>query len=366
MLKGVNIIFLTILLFSCKKDPKIIIGCTDLNANNWNYEANFDDGSCIYDSINNFQTTAYVINTPFGFPDMQIPIDNPMTQEGVELGEKLFNDPILSKDNSLSCTGCHIQINSFANTNQYNFGIDNILGFRNASAIINVGWNSSFNWDGSVSTLEDQAFEPVTNEIEMHDTWENVESKLNSDANYYLLFKQAFNIDYIDSMHIVKAIAQYERSLISVDSKYDKWRNGNEQLTLSELNGYAIFNTEKGDCFHCHGTEMFMDNLFHNNGLDAGNFSDLGLGNITNNSNDNAKFKTPTLRNVEFTGPYMHDGRFSSLEEVVDHYNSGGNYSTTIDPLMKKVGIGLQLTNNEKQDLVNFLKTLSDYSFLNK
>jgi cytochrome c peroxidase len=357
---------IALLIFSCKKDPEIIIGCTDENAVNWTSLANFDDGSCKYDSINNYQTTPYIITTPYGFPDMLIPDDNQMTVEGVELGRQLFNDPRLSKNNSLSCAGCHNQNNSFSSPNQYNVGVDNIMGFRNASALINLGWNTSFNWDGSALTLEEQAFEPVTNPIEMHDTWQNVESKLNNDSNYFILFKNTFNIEYIDSIHIVKAIAQFERSLISVDSKYDKWRKGEVQLSLSELNGYAIFNTEKGDCFHCHGTEMFMDNLFHNNGLDADNFLDLGLGNISGNPLDNAKFKTPTVRNVEFTGPYMHDGRFSTLEEVVEHYNSGGNYSTTIDPLMKKVGIGLQLTNNEKNDLVNFLKTLSDNSYINK
>ena len=357
---------IALLIFSCKKDPEIIFGCTDENAVNWTSLANFDDGSCKYDSINNYQTTPYIITTPYGFPDMLIPDDNQMTVEGVELGRQLFNDPRLSKNNSLSCAGCHNQNNSFSSPNQYNVGVDNIMGFRNASALINLGWNTSFNWDGSALTLEEQAFEPVTNPIEMHDTWQNVESKLNNDSNYFIQFKNTFNIEYIDSIHIVKAIAQFERSLISVDSKYDKWRKGEVQLSLSELNGYAIFNTEKGDCFHCHGTEMFMDNLFHNNGLDAGNFLDLGLGNISENPLDNAKFKTPTVRNVEFTGPYMHDGRFSTLEEVVEHYNSGGNYSTTIDPLMKKVGIGLQLTNNEKNDLVNFLKTLSDNSYINK
>ena len=357
---------IALLIFSCKKDPEIIFGCTDKNAVNWTSLANFDDGSCKYDSINNYQTTPYIITTPYGFPDMLIPDDNQMTIEGVELGRQLFNDPRLSKNNSLSCAGCHNQNNSFSSPNQYNVGVDNIMGFRNASALINLGWNTSFNWDGSALTLEEQAFEPVTNPIEMHDTWQNVESKLNNDSNYFIQFKNTFNIEYIDSIHIVKAIAQFERSLISVDSKYDKWRKGEVQLSLSELNGYAIFNTEKGDCFHCHGTEMFMDNLFHNNGLDADNFLDLGLGNISGNPLDNAKFKTPTVRNVEFTGPYMHDGRFSTLEEVVEHYNSGGNYSTTIDPLMKKVGIGLQLTNNEKNDLVNFLKTLSDNSYINK
>ena len=296
---------------------------------------------------------------------MIIPFDNPLTVEGVDLGKKLFHDPILSADNSLSCAGCHMQTNSFTSNTQYSVGIDNIEGFRNASALINLGWNTSFNWDGSINTLEEQAFEPVINPIEMHDTWVNVENKLNSDSTYLNMFKNAFNIDYIDSNHVVKAIAQFERTLISVNSKYDKWIRQEIQLSPSELNGYVIFNSEKGDCFHCHGTEMFMDNLFHNNGLDSDNFTDLGLFNITDNPMDIAKFKTPTLRNVEFTGPYMHDGRFSTLEEVIEHYNSGGNYSATVDPLMKKIGVGLQLTNSEKQDLLNFLKALSDYDYLN-
>ena len=296
---------------------------------------------------------------------MIIPFDNPLTVEGVDLGKKLFHDPILSADNSLSCAGCHMQTNSFTNNTQYSVGIDNIEGFRNASALINLGWNTSFNWDGSINTLEEQAFEPVINPIEMHDSWINVENKLNSDSIYLNMFKNAFNIDYIDSNHVVKAIAQFERTLISVNSKYDKWIRQELQLSPSELNGYVIFNSEKGDCFHCHGTEMFMDNLFHNNGLDSDNFTDLGLFNITDNPIDIAKFKTPTIRNVEFTAPYMHDGRFSTLEEVIEHYNSGGNYSATVDPLMKKIGVGLQLTNSEKQDLLNFLKALSDYDYLN-
>ena len=157
-----------------------------------------------------------------------------------------------------------------------------------------------------------------------------------------------------------------ELTLISANSKFDKYLRGEAQLTASELGGYAIFNTEKGDCFHCHGTQMFMDNLFHNNGLDEEPFTDLGLGKITNDASDNGKFKTPTLRNIEFSAPYMHDGRFRTLEEVVEHYNSGGEYSSTVDPLMKKLGVGLQLTNQEKQDLVAFLKTLSDSDFIDK
>ena len=351
----------SILLFSCKKDLAPLSGCTDNTAFNYNPNVITDDGSCIY-----FSTTPYFIQTPPGFPNMNIPANNPMTVEGVTLGEKLFKDPILSADNTQACISCHKQASSFSDPNQFSTGIDNIQGTRNASALINLGWHKSFNWDGISLTLEEQAFEPVINIIEMHDTWPNVENKLNANSEYKLLFKQAFNIDYIDSNHVVMAIAQFERTLISVNSKFDRYLRREVQLTPSEFSGYAIFNSEKSDCFHCHGTQMFMDNSFHNNGLDIEPFLDLGLGKVTGNLSDNGKFKTPTLRNIEFSGPYMHDGRFSSLEEVIEHYNSGGKYSSTVDPLMKKLGIGLQLTNQEKQDLIAFLKTLSDNNFIGK
>ncbi|MEC9209771.1 MAG: cytochrome c peroxidase [Bacteroidota bacterium] len=352
---------LLLLALACKKDLAPLSGCTDDIATNYNPNAIIDNGSCNY-----FSPTPFIIQTPTGFPNMNIPSNNPMTVEGVALGERLFKDPILSADNTQACINCHQQVSSFSDPNQFSTGIDNIQGFRNASALINIGWNNSLNWDGSAATLEKQAFEPVVNPIEMHDTWPNVENKLNANAEYIQLFKEAFNIDYIDSTHVVMAIAQFERTLISVNSKFDKYLRGEELLTPSEFSGYAIFNSEKGDCFHCHGTQMFMDNSFHNNGLDIEPFLDLGLGKVTGNASDNGKFKTPTLRNIEFSAPYMHDGRFSSIEEVIEHYNSGGNYSSTVDPLMKKLGIGLQLTNQEKQDLIAFLKTLSDDNFISK
>tara|TARA_B100000767_G_C19761623_1_gene535395 strand:+ start:1695 stop:2777 length:1083 start_codon:yes stop_codon:yes gene_type:complete len=352
---SITLVLILFISSSCKKEE----GCTDPNALNYNSDAIIDNGSCNYYSV-----TPYIIETPSGFPDMKIPPENPMTAEGIALGEKLFKDPILSADNSQACISCHQKSSSFSDPSQFSTGIDNIQGVRNASVLVNLGWNTSFNWDGSSLTLEDQAFEPVTNPIEMHNSWSNVEIALNSHIDYPDLFKEAFNIDYIDSIHIVRAIAQFERTLISGNSKFDKYLRGETQLTSSELGGYAIFNSEKGDCFHCHGSQMFMDNLFHNNGLDTEPFTDIGLGKITNNSFDNGKFKTPTLRNIEFSSPYMHDGRFTSIEEVVEHYNSGGKYSTTIDPLMKKIGIGLQLTNNEMENLVAFLKTLSDTEFI--
>jgi len=378
------ILIILLLIFSCKKEE----GCMDPSAINYNSEALLDNGTCIYEisnitegcmdslainynpqaSIENdsctYFNTPYVIETPYGFPDMNIPYNNPMTVEGISLGEKLFKDPILSANNTLACINCHQQNLSYSDFNQFSTGIDNIEGTRNATALINIGWNTSFNWDGSSLTLEEQAFEPVTNPIEMHNNWGNVETLLNSHIEYPNLFKEAFNINYIDSIHIVKAIAQFERTLISANSKLDRYLNNEEQLTISELNGYAIFNTEKGDCFHCHSSQLFMDNQFHNNGLDIEPFTDLGRAKFTGYSSDNGKFKTPTLRNIELTAPYMHDGRFSSLEEVVEHYDSGGKYSTTIDPLMKKLGVGLQLTNQEKIDLVSYLKTLTNQEFI--
>jgi len=344
----------TILLFSCKKE-----GCIDPIALNYNPDVHINNGSCEY-----ITTTPYHIITPYGFPDMIIPEDNPMTVEGVELGRKLFNDPILSANNTLACINCHMPESSFSDPNQFSTGIDGFLGNRNSSALINLGWSSSFNWDGSSTTLEEQAFEPITNSLEMHNSWNNVENTLNQDEEYLLLFKQAFNIDYIDSTHVVMAIAQFERTLISNNSKFDKYSRGEEVFTKSELNGFAIFNSEKGDCFHCHGTSLFTDNLFHNNGLDVEPFLDLGLGKITENTSDNGKFKTPTLRNIEVSAPYMHDGRFATLEKVIEHYDSGGHFSSTVDPLMKKLGVGLNLTNQEKSDLIAFLKTLTDYDYI--
>jgi len=344
----------TILLFSCKKE-----GCIDPIALNYNPDVHINNGSCEY-----ITTTPYDIITPYGFPDMIIPEDNPMTFEGVELGRKLFNDPILSANNTLACINCHMPESSFSDPNQFSTGIDGFLGNRNSSALINLGWSSSFNWDGSVKSLEEQAFEPVTNSLEMHNSWNNVENTLNQDEEYLLLFKQAYNIDYIDSTHVVMAIAQFERTLISNNSKFDKYSRGEEVFTKSELNGFAIFNSEKGDCFHCHGTSLFTDNLFHNNGLDVEPFLDLGLGKITENTSDNGKFKTPTLRNIEVSAPYMHDGRFATLEKVIEHYDSGGHFSSTVDPLMKKLGVGLNLTNQEKSDLIAFLKTLTDYDYI--
>jgi len=310
----------------------------------------------------------YILETPAGFPDMDIPIDNPLTVEGVALGKKLFFDPILSLDNKQSCGSCHNQDFGFTdNGNATSEGVEGILGDRNAMAIINLGWDRHFFWDGRSLTLEEQAFEPVPNPIEMNISWPDALEKLNASDEYLALFKAAFGVTAIDSTNVVNAIAQFERTVISADSKYDKVRRGQAQLNALEREGEAIFFSEKGDCFHCHNFPFFTSGDFHNNGLQQV-LLDVGRAGVTNNPLDQGKFKAPTLRNIAVTGPYMHDGRFETLEEVIDFYNSDVNQnSPTVDPLMLKSnrpGGDLGLTPYEKEALVAFLNTLTDSTFL--
>jgi cytochrome c peroxidase len=237
--------------------------------------------------------------------------------------------------------------------------------------LFNLAWNfnDKFAWDGKELSLERQALEPVRNPIEMHSSWSNVALRLQQDQEYPTMFLNAFGTERIDSTLVTKAIAQFERTLISGNAKFDQYLLGNTSLSQQELNGFTIFMSEdKGDCFHCHGSDnnpLWTDNDFHNNGLDT-SFNDLGLGAVTGDPDDNGKFKSPSLRNLVYTAPYMHDGRFSTLEEVINHYSEGLQNSSTIDPLMKKVNQGgVQLTPLEKADLKAFLITLTDDDFIN-
>ncbi|WP_345027267.1 cytochrome-c peroxidase [Flavivirga jejuensis] len=300
-----------------------------------------------------------------------VPTNNPQTIEGIALGKKLFFDPILSADNTQACADCHAPENAFSDTDRFSDGIDGFFSNRNAMPLFNLAWNydEKFFWDGRVFSLEHQAFQPVTDPLEMHNTWMQVEQKLQQNSEYPNLFEQAFGTSTIDSSLVTKAIAQFERTLISSNSKFDKHLLGEATLTSEELNGFNVFMDEtKGDCFHCHGSDknpLWTDNMFHNNGLDA-TITDLGLGEITGDPADNGKFKSPSLRNLTFTAPYMHDGRFATIDEVINHYSEGLQNSPTIDPLMKKVAQGgVQLSAQDKADLKAFLLTLSDYEFIN-
>lgn len=300
-----------------------------------------------------------------------IPTENPQTVEGVALGKKLFFDRILSADGTQSCATCHSPQSAFSENLPTSVGIDGISGPRNAMPLFNLAWNygERFNWDGSALSLEHQAEEPVENPIELHSNWDNVVDRLQNHPEYPELFQLAFNTSTITKELTTKAIAQFERTLISANSKFDKYTLGLATLTPQELNGLDIFLREdKGDCFHCHGNPnnpLWTDNDFHNNGLDA-TFTDLGLGTITGDPNDNGKFRSPSLRNLAYSAPYMHDGRFATLDEVINHYSEGLQNSPTIDPLMKKINQGgVQLSAQDKADLKAFLLTLSDPSFLN-
>jgi len=301
-----------------------------------------------------------------------IPVTNPQTVEGIALGKKLFFDTILSADNSQACADCHAPENAFSDPDRFSEGIDGLLGDRNSMPLFNLAWNfdERFFWDGRVFSLEHQAFQPVTNSVEMHNTWQNVTTALQQDTSYTAMFEAAFGATTIDSTLVTKAIAQFERTLISGNSKFDRHLLEQETLTPQELNGLNVFMDEtKGDCFHCHGNPnnpLWTDNIFHNNGLDSQFLEDIGLGKVTGDPADNGKFKTPSLRNLSFTAPYMHDGRFTTLDEVINHYSEGLQNSPTIDPLMKKVAEGgVHLSPEDKADLKAFLLTLSDPSFIN-
>ncbi|TXD70457.1 cytochrome-c peroxidase [Aequorivita lipolytica] len=304
-------------------------------------------------------------------PPPNIPADNPQTEEGVALGRKLFFDPILSGNGTQACASCHKPSNSFTDDLQFSVGIDGIAGTRNSMPIYNLAWsiNNKLFWDGRAQGAEIQALEPVTNPIEMHNTWENAVASLQSHVNYPELFKKAFGTNSITKELTAKALAQFERTLISANSPFDKYVLNEGTITPQELNGFQIFMDEsRGDCFHCHGNEnspLWTDNIFHNNGLDA-IITDKGLGNVSGDPNDDGLFKSPSLRNLAFTAPYMHDGRFATLDDVINHYSEGLVYSRTIDPLMKAVSRGgVQLTASEKADLKAFLLSLSDPSFIN-
>ncbi|TBN03289.1 cytochrome-c peroxidase [Hyunsoonleella flava] len=331
--------------------------------------------SCTDESVESYAPTPSALDTPKLFDDNiiapVIPNDNAQTLEGIALGKKLFFDPMLSGNNTQACADCHAPQNAFSDAARFSDGIDGSLGKRNSMPLFNLAWNydEKFFWDGNTFSLEHQAFVPVTDPLEMKSSWSDVTQKLQNHQEYPSLFEQAFGTSEIDSTLVTKAIAQFERTLISANSKFDKFLLGETELTPEETNGFNVFMDEaRGDCFHCHGSDknpLWTDNAFHNNGLDE-TFTDLGLGAVTGDPADNGKFRTPSLRNLAFTAPYMHDGRFSTLEDVINHYSEGLKSSPTIDPLMKKVAQGgVGLTEKDKADLKAFLLTLTDYDFIN-
>jgi cytochrome c peroxidase len=285
---------------------------------------------------------------------------NPLTPEKVELGRVLFYDPILSQNNTISCASCHSQYSAFTHTDHaLSHGIDEKMGTRNAPALMNLAWQNTFMWDGAVNHLDVQALAPIHNPVEMNETMRNVVTKLQRSNVYPALYQLAFGDSTITGEHTLKAIAQFMLTLVSANSKYDKVQRKEEEFTEQERKGYGLF---KDHCVSCHTEPLFTTNTFANNGLSVDTtLNDVGRMSITHNPTDSLLFKIPTLRNIEFSYPYMHDGRFKTLTQVLNHYASGIRQSLT---LSKEVQKPIMLSSNEKVDITAFLLTLTDKEFL--
>jgi cytochrome c peroxidase len=316
-----------------------------------------------------FQTTPYELKRLDGMPPMPIPADNPLTVEGVELGKKLFYDPILSGDNTQSCASCHQQDAAFVDKDKrFSIGIDGKPGSRNSMPLMNVGYGSRFFWDGRAESLEDLIRIPIEDELEMHEDLSNAIAELNNSAEYRSLFKSAFGDETITVDHLSKAVAQFLRTLVG-GSQVINGPAGQFFRDERAERGYRVFiDEEKGDCFHCHEVTVLNSTFgFENNGLADPN--DLGLFEATGNPADKGKFKVPSLYHLNLTAPYMHDGRFNTLEEVIEHYDTGFVFSETLNANLKKHTLNgkpvpRKWTEQEKADLIYFLEQLRDERFL--
>lgn len=321
-----------------------------------------------------YDPTPYELNYSY-FPNPNIPDDNLLTEQGVELGRMLFYDKMLSKGEIQSCADCHLQVDGFSDIRQFSLGVDDLPGKRQAMAIFNMAWHTNgFFWDGRAPLLRDQALKPIQDPLEMNETLENAVAKLQASQDYRFQFARAFEDSTITSEKMGLAMEQFMNSILSINSKYDKVLLGEATFSESEQRGRDLFFTEfdpngttkGGECFHCHAGVNFTNNKYMNNGLDTdANFADLGYYETTSMDEDKARFKVPSLRNIAVTAPYMHDGRFETLEEVLDHYAHGVQNSSTVDDIMQyNIDPGLPLTDQDKADLIAFLKALTDESYL--
>lgn len=321
-----------------------------------------------------FATTPYKFPELKFFPKMPGAEKNPVTIEGANLGRHLFYDPVLSSDSLMSCASCHKQEFAFSDSpNAFSNGRNNTQTRRNAMPLFNLAWYPAFFWDGRASSIEEQIFHPLRENNEMNLQWSLAADRLQRSNFYTTLFHQAFGNSEIDSVKITYAIAQFLRTLISYQSKYDRVLNGKAYFTKDEYEGFILVNDQtKGDCIHCHitdGDALGTTLVFSNNGLDEianpEDYPDKGRGEVTGRVSDNGKFIVPSLRNLAFTAPYMHDGRFKTLGEVVSFYSEGVQVCANID---SKMGFayqgGVKLTVEEKKKVLAFLLTLSDSSFV--
>ena len=313
----------------------------------------------------------YDLVVPENYRVFPMSAENPMTVQGVELGRHLFYDKRLSSDGSQSCASCHMPAGSFTDNRAVSVGVEGNAGVRSSMPILDLVYvkNGLF-WDGRAPNLEVQAIEPVEDPVELFEDWDNVLAKLRAEKLYHRLFREAFGIHNSDEISrdlATRAIAQFERSIVtSGQSKYDRFVNGDPTvLNDAEIRGLELFFDEvqpDAECGHCHAPPLFTTNEFINNGIEdvesLEDFPDRGRGDVTGQLFDNGKFRVPTLRNIELTAPYMHDGRFATLEEVMEHYNSGVHFTANLDPNVKPDGLGLSEQNIS--DVIAFMKALTD------
>lgn len=305
--------------------------------------------------------TNYRFEKPAHFPEPHYDFSkNPLNSEIIELGKKLFYDPILSKDSTISCASCHSPFNAFAHTDHdLSHGIRDQIGFRNAPALFNLAWHSNFMWDGAVNHLDMQALAPISSHTEMDENISNICQKLSRSDNYQKLFNKAFGDSSISGERILKALSQFQLSLVSAESKYDSVIRNQSIFTAQEKKGYELFLKH---CNICHSEPLFSNFKFSDNGLPLDTtLNDFGRMKVTQNKADSLKFKIPSLRNLQYSYPYMHDGRFKKLSEVLNHYVKG---------IENRPGLAIELENRiplsstEKVDLIAFLLTLNDKNFV--
>lgn len=285
---------------------------------------------------------------------------NPISPEKIEIGRALFYDPILSRNNTVSCASCHSQYTAFAHVDHaLSHGIEDRIGTRNAPALMNLAWSKQFMWDGAINHLDMQALAPMNHTDEMGETINNVVRKLQESKIYPLLFSEAFGDSIITGERTLKSISQFMLTLVSSDSKYDSVIRKQAVFTPQESKGYTLFCE---NCASCHKEPLFTNLQFENNGLSVDtSLNDYGRMKVSKNPNDSLKFKVPTLRNIEFSYPYMHDGRFKKLSDVLKHYTSGINQTKTLSKQLRKQII---FSSNDKVDVTAFLLTLTDRKFL--
>lgn len=318
-----------------------------------------------------YDSTAHLLAYPSYVSQPYTNNVNPLTKKGILLGRKLFYDPIISSDSSVSCANCHKQEKAFTSRGvRFRNTYKGLTLERNSMALFNDAWDGHFAWDNREDILEEKVIASLNNPHGINGNSAIVFERLLNHPDYPRHVFEAFNSYNINEEVITNALAQFIRSITSFNSKFDQYLQGLINLEDEELLGYQIYATEKGDCFHCHNPEggLFQLDQAQNNGLDSSNtttgFDDYGYGNVSNNEFDNGKFKATSIRNIGFTAPYMHDGRFQTLREVLDHYNAGGHFSPSVSPTLKYIGNGLQLTEEQLDHLEAFLVTLNDSSLL--